>query len=98
MASNMVGCRAGAGTDRNPFALVHYPDFRDRSRREAAPEQVVWLWVPSHSPSAVMAAAARPGCWTEETYPAHLWQLLCSQAPSDTPRGSLRQELTVCNA
>lgn len=48
MANNMVGCRAGAGTDINPFAL----DFGDWSWGEAAPQQVVWLWVPSHSPSA----------------------------------------------
>lgn len=95
MANSMVGCRAGAGTDKNPFAPVHDPDFGDWSWGEAAPQQVVWLWVPSHPPSAALAAAARPGCWTEEPCPA---QLLCSQAPPDTPRGSVRQELTVCNA
>lgn len=69
MANSIMRCRAGAGTDKNPFALVHYPDFGDWSWGEAAPQQVVWLWVPSHPPSAALAAAARPGCWTEGALP-----------------------------
>lgn len=72
MANNMVGCRAGAGTDRNLFALVHGPDFRDRSWGEAAPQQVcgsgflhippVQLWLDRGAlPCSPVAASVFPG-------------------------------------
>lgn len=62
MDNNMVGCRAGAGTDTNLFALVLDLDFRDRSWGEAVPQQVVWLWVPSHPPCAAWLDRAALPC------------------------------------
>lgn len=82
MAYNMVGCRAGAGTDTNPFALVHDLDFRDRSRGEAVPQQVVWLWVPSHPPCAALAGQRSPALLTCGSF--------CVPRPLETLRGAQR--------
>lgn len=88
MANNMVGCRAGAGTDINPFAPVHDLDFRDRSWGEAAPQQVVWLWVPSHPLSAALAAAARLSWWRGEQRSPALLSCGSCRSQGQTLRGA----------
>lgn len=94
MANTMVGCRAGAGTDINLFALVHDLDFRDRSWGEAASQQVVWLWVPSH-PLCSFGCCCQARLLDRGALPCS--PVAASVFPGSV-RHSARQELTVCNA